>query len=79
MITYVPWRKGPIRSKILCSVTIVTRSKLIRNSYSGLSVRYGSNSTRPEGAKRPRASTVFEAISHTKHTITIIYSVTMAP
>ena len=27
---------------------------------------------RPEGAKRPRASAMFEAISHTKRTITII-------
>ena len=41
----------------------------ICNSYSALSVRYGSNT----------ASAVFEAISHTKHTITIIYSVTMGP
>ena len=46
----------------------------ICNSYSALSVRYGSNT-----ARGPRASAVFEAISHTKRTITIIYSVTMAP
>ena len=47
------------------------------NSYSALSVRYGSNTGR--GPRRPRASAVFKAISHTKRTITIIYSVTMAP
>ena len=44
------------------------------NSYSALSVRYGSNT-----ARGPRANAVFGAISHTKRTITIIYSVTMAP
>ena len=44
------------------------------NSYSALSVQYGSNT-----ARGPRASAMFEAISHTKRTITIIYSVTMAP
>ena len=46
----------------------------ICNSYSAVSVRYGSNT-----ARGPRARAVFEAISHTKRTITIIYSVTMAP
>ena len=43
------------------------------NSYSALSVRYGSNTARgprAQSALGPRA--VFEAIPHTKRTITII-------
>ena len=48
--------------------------KCVSNSYSALSVRYGSNT-----ARGPRASAVFEAISHTERTITIIYAVTTAP
>ena len=48
--------------------------KCVSNSYSALSVRYGSNT-----ARGPRASAVLEAILHTERTITIIYAVTTAP
>ena len=48
----------------------------VRNSHSTLSVRYGSNTAR---GPRAQSEAVFEAISHTKRTITIIYSVAMAP
>ena len=60
-------------SETLCIV-------IICDSYSALSVQYDSNTARgPRALCALGPHAVFEAISHTKRTITIIYSITMAP
>ena len=51
----------------------------ISSSYCALSVRYGANTARVRGREAPEGECCVCSISHTKRTIAIIFSVTMAP